>query len=100
MCLPSVGGVLAGFMARVSEKTGARGDVRVESRIFLSQRHGQASLIFMAASGLAELSRAMLLHHEYCESSGDSEPVTIAILLTPRGRSGGDWDTTVIRLRD
>ena len=54
----------------------------------------------MAASGLAELSRAMLLHHEYCESSGDSEPVTIAILLTPRGRSGGDWDTTVIRLRD
>ena len=93
-------------MERVSEKTGARGDFRVENKIFFSPRHGQASLSFMAASGLAELSRAigkvraMLLHHEHCESSVDSEPVTIAILLTPRGRSGGHWDTTVIRLRD
>ena len=100
------GRVLTGFMERVSEKPGARGDLRVESRVFLSQRHGEASLIFMAASGLTQLSRtmfrvrAMLLHHDHCASSGDPAPMTVAILLTPRGRSGGDWDTTVIRLRD
>lgn len=83
MCLPSVGGVLVGFMERVSEKTG-RGATSA-SRAASSFHSVTASLIFMAASGLADLSRtmlrvrAMLLHNEYCESS--SEPVTIAILL-------------------